>query len=73
MLSRYHVENASFVSLDNISIGYNFNLPKSAGFSKIRLYVAGNNLFYITGYKEWILTQDMDDIENDNNPLNTGR
>lgn len=50
-LSSKDIENASFVSLDNLSLGYNFILPKSSQFSKIRLYVAGNNLFYITKYK----------------------
>jgi iron complex outermembrane receptor protein len=49
-LSSKYVENASFVCLDNLSLGYNFNLPKSAQFSRIRLYLAGNNLFYITNY-----------------------
>ncbi len=51
IFSDYHVENASFVSLDNLSLGYNFNLPESSGFRKIRVYLAGNNLFYITAYK----------------------
>ncbi|MBE3086640.1 MAG: SusC/RagA family TonB-linked outer membrane protein, partial [Bacteroidetes bacterium] len=46
-----HVENASFVSIDNMSLGYNFNLRKGGAFSKIRLYAAGNNLFYFTKYK----------------------
>jgi iron complex outermembrane receptor protein len=50
-LSDLYVEHASFVSLDNASLGYSFNLPKTAAFSKIRVYVAGNNLFYITKYK----------------------
>ena len=50
-LSSLYVENASFVSLDNMALGYNFQLPKESAFSKIRLYVAGNNLFYITKYK----------------------
>jgi iron complex outermembrane receptor protein len=50
-LSSKDVEKASFVNLDNLSLGYNFNLPKSGQFSKIRLYLAGNNLFYITKYK----------------------
>lgn len=50
ILSDYHVENAGFVALDNASIGYSFNLPQGGSFSKIRVYVAGNNLFYITGY-----------------------
>lgn len=51
ILSDYHVENASFVALDNMSIGYNFKLPSGGQFSKIRVYLAGNNLFYITKYK----------------------
>ena len=50
-LSSLYVENASFVSLDNMALGYTFSLPKSSVFSKIRLYLAGNNLFYITNYK----------------------
>ncbi len=50
-LSSKDVENAGFIALDNLSLGYNFNLPKSSQISKIRLYLAGNNLFYITKYK----------------------
>jgi iron complex outermembrane receptor protein len=49
-LSSRYVEKGDFVSLDNMALGYNFSLPKSSAFSKIRLYVAGNNLFYITKY-----------------------
>jgi len=49
-LSSKYVEKGDFVSLDNVQLGYNFTLPKTAAFSKIRLYVAGNNLFYITKY-----------------------
>jgi iron complex outermembrane receptor protein len=51
VLSSYHIENASFFSLDNMSIGYSFNLAEGSGFNKIRVYLAGNNLFFITGYK----------------------
>ena len=50
VLSDYHIEDASFVSLDNLSLGYNFDLPASSGFRNIRVYLSGNNLFYITGY-----------------------
>jgi iron complex outermembrane receptor protein len=49
-LSSRYVENGDFVSLDNLALGYNFSMPNSSVFSKIRLYVAGNNLFYITKY-----------------------
>jgi len=51
LFSSLHVENADFVSLDNMSLGYSFSLPGSSAFSKIRVYAAGNNLFYITKYK----------------------
>jgi iron complex outermembrane receptor protein len=51
ILSDHYIEKADFITLDNISLGYNFNLPKGGQFSKIRLYLAGNNLFYITKYK----------------------
>lgn len=51
IMSSYHVEDASFVALDNFSIGYNFELGENSGFREVRLYVAGNNLFYLTGYK----------------------
>ena len=49
-LSSKYVEKGDFVSLDNMALGYNFSLPKSSAFSKIRVYLAGNNLFYITKY-----------------------
>jgi iron complex outermembrane receptor protein len=45
------IENASFISLDNLCLGYNFDLHESSQFRKIRMYLAGNNLFYITRYK----------------------
>ncbi|MCX6254099.1 MAG: SusC/RagA family TonB-linked outer membrane protein [Bacteroidia bacterium] len=72
ILSSYHVENASFVSLDNMSLGYNFSLPESSQFSKIRLYFAGNNLFYITRYKGVDPNPRYGDIEDNNNPLVPG-
>ncbi|MCX6254100.1 MAG: SusC/RagA family TonB-linked outer membrane protein [Bacteroidia bacterium] len=51
IFSSLYVENASFISLDNMSLGYNFYFPENSQISKIRLYLAGNNLFYITKYK----------------------
>jgi TonB-linked SusC/RagA family outer membrane protein len=51
LVTNIDYENASFISLDNICLGYNINLPGNSQFSKIRLYIAGNNLFYITHYK----------------------
>jgi iron complex outermembrane receptor protein len=51
VLSSYHIEDASFFALDNMSIGYTFDMSNSSAFRNIRLYVAGNNLFFITGYQ----------------------
>lgn len=47
----YYIENASYIRLDNMSIGYTFNTKKIDWLEKARIYVAGQNLFVITGYK----------------------
>ncbi|MFT5999329.1 MAG: TonB-linked SusC/RagA family outer membrane protein [Neolewinella sp.] len=48
--SDYFVEKASFLALDNAQVGYKFDLGEGTGFDNIRVYVAGQNLFYITDY-----------------------
>ncbi len=47
--SSEHVEDASFVKLDNASLGYTFDTASSK-IGSCRLYLAGQNLFTITGY-----------------------
>ncbi len=71
-LSSLYVEKASFVSLDNMALGYNFKLPKDGAFSKIRIYAAGNNLFYITKYKGVDPNPRYGDSEDNNNALVPG-
>ena len=71
-LSSKYVEKGDFVSLDNLALGYNFSLPKSSAFSKIRLYVAGNNLFYITKYTGVDPNPRYTDPETNNSVLITG-
>ncbi len=44
-----YVENASFVRLDNLELGYNFK-TNSKNISFLRVYFAAQNLFTITGY-----------------------
>ncbi len=46
-----YIENASFVRLDNVTLGYTFNTKKLNWLDKARIYVTGQNLFVITGYK----------------------
>jgi len=45
------IENASFVRLQNITIGYDLNLPWLVSSARsARLYVSADNLFLISGY-----------------------
>lgn len=48
--SSYHVENASFVRLDNATLGYNFDVADIDFLSQFRVYVSAQNLFNITNY-----------------------
>lgn len=47
LLSDIYIESASFLKLDNISIGYTFEEIKSA---RIRAYLTASNLLTLTGY-----------------------
>lgn len=44
--SDYYIENASFLKLDNMTFGYNFDLNKT----QMRLFITGQNLFTLTNY-----------------------
>jgi iron complex outermembrane receptor protein len=48
--SSYQVEKASFLNLDNATLGYSFNLKPGSSFNKIRAYIQGQNLFVLTKY-----------------------
>jgi TonB-dependent starch-binding outer membrane protein SusC len=48
--SSLYVEGASFVKLDNATLGYDFNLKNGGAIKGIRAYVTGQNLFVITDY-----------------------
>jgi hypothetical protein len=48
--SDYYMENGSFLRLDNLALGYNFeNIGGSTG--RLRVYSSVQNLFVITRYK----------------------
>lgn len=49
--SDYFIERGDFFRLQNITLGYTIPGTKKFGFEKIRVYVTGENLFCITGYK----------------------
>lgn len=47
------LENGSYLRLRNIEVGYTLpqNILKSLAFSKVRIFVSGQNLFTVTKYK----------------------
>lgn len=47
--SSYSIENASFVTLENLVIAYNFNLRKRY-LSTLKVYAAAQNLFTLSNY-----------------------
>jgi TonB-dependent starch-binding outer membrane protein SusC len=48
--SDYYLENGNFFKLDEVTLGYNFKL-ESSYLRNLRVYVAGQNLAILTGYK----------------------
>lgn len=50
--STFHVEDGSYLRLQNLSLGYTFpdKWTRKAGISKLRIYVQGSNLFTWTDY-----------------------
>ena len=66
--SDFFVEDASFLRLQNIQIGYTFGdkFNQSVGIDKFRIYLSGNNLLTITDYFGF------DPSANSGNPLGGG-
>jgi len=48
--SSLYVEDADFVRLDNVTLGYTFSLGENAPIRRLRVYGSGNNLITITGF-----------------------
>lgn len=46
----YMIEDASFLRLQNVNLGYDFTIPELLKTAKFRTYVSGTNLFTITNY-----------------------
>ncbi|MBB6462571.1 SusC/RagA family TonB-linked outer membrane protein [Flammeovirga kamogawensis] len=47
-----HIENASYIRLQNVQVGYTLpqSVSKKAGMSRCRIYLSGNNLYTFTNY-----------------------
>lgn len=48
--SDYYIEDGSFIRLDNVALGYNFDVSEVKHLSKLRVYMSSNNLFTLTKY-----------------------
>ena len=49
-VSDIFVENASYLRLKNIEVGYTFDFTESLGRGNLRVYASGQNLFTLTQY-----------------------
>lgn len=49
-VSDYYLENASFIKIDNVTIGYNFTPKSTKWVSSMRFYLTSNNLYTFTKY-----------------------
>ncbi|MBN1990430.1 MAG: SusC/RagA family TonB-linked outer membrane protein [Bacteroidales bacterium] len=49
-VNSYYLEDGTFVRLDNVTLGYNFNASKINWLSKLRVYVTSTNLITLTNY-----------------------
>lgn len=50
-LSDWFIEDGSFVRIQNLTLGYNFNVDRLDFVSKARLYVNASNLYTFSGFK----------------------
>jgi iron complex outermembrane receptor protein len=48
--SSYYVEKADFLRLDNLTVGYNFDLKEDSAIKNLRIAFTAQNLFTITDY-----------------------
>ena len=68
LFSDYYVEDASFLRLQNVQLGYSISERKlvKTGLSKLRIYLSANNLFTITDYSGF------DPSAGSNSPIGNG-
>lgn len=61
--SNYYIEDGSFLRLENLTLGYNFNTEKIKWMKSLRLYAVGQNLFVLTKYQGLDPEVDMNGFE----------
>ena len=48
--SDYYLERGDFIKLDNVTLGYNLNLPEKSAITALRIFGSARNLATFTGY-----------------------
>lgn len=68
--SSFWLEDASYLRLKNLEVGYTFRQPwlSKAAIQSIRVYFAGTNLWTITGLKNWDPEKSSGDTRSDVHP-----
>ncbi len=68
--SSFWLEDASYLRLKTVEVGYTFRQPvlAKAGISSIRLYFSGGNLWTITSLKNWDPEKTSGDSRQDVHP-----
>lgn len=61
-LSDWWIQDGSFLRIQNLNLGYSFNLPKNSALSKARLYVNASNLYTFTKFKGYDPEVNMDGV-----------
>lgn len=67
--SSYYLENASFLRLQYITLGYNFQSKPTSKISGMRVYLTAQHLFTLSGYSGG---DPSPRLENNGNPLSPG-
>lgn len=50
VISDYYLEDGSFIKIDNITLGYNFDVKNLGFIKRLKVYVTSNNVFTFTNY-----------------------
>lgn len=67
-ISDWWIEDGSFLRVQNLNIGYTFDLPKKSFLSKARIYMNASNLYTFTKFKGYDPEVGLDGVYNGGYP-----
>ncbi len=74
LFSSYFVEDASFLRIQNVQLGYSLsqNVLEKLSLTKLRFYISANNIYTFTKYRGFDPTAKNDNPINNGNPISSG-